>query len=250
MKSNNYIKLLVIVLVFQSLESSGQAISQANVERGIELFYMAQFDEAAQILQSAVISGTLSKSDLFSAHLYIAFCRIRQNADAGTIHLNFLAAIKADPSRELDAVKTPPDLCEQFTDVRRSVLGDVMVISDPPGASVILMEPKAGTFVNNYTPVLFPNLFDGDYQLIIAKDGFLSQTQAISVMPGKVDTVLITLDKKKSVFDKINKRWLAIGGGGVLLTTAIVALLPGDNQGSKPKKYPDLPLPPGRPGKP
>jgi hypothetical protein len=112
------------------------------------------------------------------------------------------------------------------------------------------MEPKRGKVTNESTPFVFKDLLAGEYQLVIAKDGYLTMTQTDTLMPGKPDTLIFELTKKKSMINKVNKRWLAWGGAGLVLTTAIIVSIPWGGNEEKPKINPDLPVPPSRPGKP
>jgi len=242
-------KNVSVILVLLSCCGMGLPQSQA-VQQGIGLFYSARFEEAAQVLQAAVLDGTLSKSELFTAHLYIAFSRIRLNAEAETVRLNFSAAVKADPAQQPDPGKTPPDLYEQFAAVRNSLVGGLLVLSDPPEASVLLMEPVAGVMVNGYTPITFSSLLQGEYELVVSKDGYLTHTETVNILAGQSDTLIVSLAQKKPLLSAAKKRWIVLGGGGLLLTTAILASIPWAGEGEEPKPTPDLPVPPNRPGRP
>jgi hypothetical protein len=249
---NGIIKAFIVIFVlgFSLNGAHLQPVMQSNVQQGVELFFSARFEEAVQILQTAVINGNLTPAQLFTAYLYIAFSRIRQNAENETIRLNLEAAIKADPSQKLDAIKTPPDLYEQFENLRKNILARLAVFSNPPAASVLLMAPKQGKVINGSTPGVFTDLLAGEYQLVVARDGYNTASQTVTLMPGKQDTVVFELIQKKSIINRVNKRWLAWGGGGLVLTTAILASIPWSKEEEKPKTQPDLPLPPNRAGKP
>ncbi len=222
---------------------SAQNVTDKVVQQGINEFYAAHFEKAIQTLQDAVVNNELGPADQFNAHLYIAFSHIRQNADPDHVKLNMIEAIKAAPDVELDEKKIPPDLIAHYNQMRSNLLGNVLIVSDPPNVSALLID-KEDKLVNEYTPALFEHLFLGEYDLVLAKDGYTTLTAGVNVQPGKTDTLLYTMVKKEVPF---YKNWYYIGGAGAAATGLLLIWQPwnGGDDGKNPVS--NLPAPPARP---
>ncbi len=235
--------LAVAIIVFSSPKSAHQQTTMnATLLQGIEEFYSARFEAAIESLQDVADSRLSSQDDLFAAHIYLAFCYIRQNADEALIRRHFVAAIQANSSVELDPNRIPPDLFEQFEAIRKTLVGGLIVQTDPPDATAILVEPEMGRQINKDAPASFPHLLQGTYGLIISKTGYKLQTSSINVRPGATDTVVVTLARRNAAF---YTRWWAWGGG---LAFATAMLIYGAGEEPKQEKIPtDLPDPPTRP---
>lgn len=223
--------------------SQAQTISNKALVQGIEEFYSAQFEESIRTLREVAASLLSSKDELFAAHLYLAFCYIRQNGDSMTVRQNFVKAILANPNISLDPNRIPPDLYNQFKEIHKSMVGGLVVQTDPAEATVMLVEPEEGRQINKDAPAHFPSLLEGTYSLIISKEGYKLQTTSAKVTPGATDTVSINLAKKSSAF---YTRWWA-WGGGLALATALAIYESGNQQSQKEKPAGDLPDPPQRP---
>ncbi|MBN2000885.1 hypothetical protein JW935_25295 [candidate division KSB1 bacterium] len=237
------ITLLILVFYFTG-QLFAQTVTDNMVQQGINEFYAARFEDAIQTLQNAVINNQLSPLDLFNAHLYIAFSLIRQNSDTDHIKLNIIEAIKAKPDVELDIKKIPPDLIQQYSELRSNLLGNLLILTDPTNVSVLLINRDDNKLYNEYSPARFDNLFMGEYDLILAKDEFSTLTAGVSVQPGKTDTLVYTLTKKEIPF---YKNWYYIGGAGAALTSILLIWQPWDGGGDGKKPVANLPGPPARP---
>jgi|GEM_PF-1000351 len=243
-KAHLRIWLLIVVMAVLCIPKSShqQTTMNKTLLQGIEEFYSARFEDAIKSLQEVSTSLLSSQDDLFAAHVYLAFCYIRQGADEATIRQHFLAAVQANSSIELDPNRIPPDLFEQFEAVRNTLVGGLIVQSTPPEATAILVEPETGRQINKDVPASFPHLLQGTYSLIISKPGYKLQTTNVKVRSGATDTVLVTLARKKPAF---YTRWWA-WGGGLAFATAMLIYGAGEEQG-KEKVQSDLPGPPARP---
>jgi hypothetical protein len=220
-----------------------QEVTDPNVLKGIDLFYSARFEESVEILQQAVIDNVnLTGDDRFAAFLYLGFCRIRQNADDELITMHLTEAIRIDPDIQLDAEKIPPDLFERFLSIRPKVLGGLIIVTDPPAASILLVEPGSNRIRNEYAPTAFHNLFEGSYELFVAKEDYETEISTVQIKAGVTDTLVFRLAKNKK---PIYKRWWAWGGG--LVTGYLIYELLDRDEGEKPRPSSDLPAPPQRP---
>ena len=233
--------VMILVLVWAS---PGQKISSPDVIRGVDQFYSARFDEAIRTLDSAISSGSLPKDDLFAAHLYMAFSYLRQNAEPSVVDLHFVEAIRSNPNLAVDSTRIPPDLYERYMQTRKRILGNLLVVTVPGAASAILFGQQGEKVMNQYTPALFSNLLAGEYELLIAKEGYKPRTASPVVRAGVTDTLMITLVEKKKSFLKSYWPW----GGSLLIATSIaISRLTGKEA---KKEDSTLPAPPGRPEKP
>ena len=237
------IKIVCYAVLFAA-SVYAQNISHDLVKKGIDAFYMADFEEAQRILQNAIINEFLSDDELFYAYLYVGFCHIRQESDAETVHLYFQRAAMTKPNMALDPMKIPPDLYDAFTAVGRAVLGNIVVLTEPLDASVILIEPSANQIGRKTTPAIFHNLLEGSYQVLVSKDGYDAWSKRIKLHAGATDTLNVVLVEKgeKSFFAKF---WPY--GAGALAATAIILVATNRGDDEPPASKPDLPYPPPRP---
>lgn len=245
MKLRFYKILAVPLLLILCGMLRGQSITQPGVVQGVNLFYEARFSEALQVLEQLIEEGNLTEENLFAAHLYTAFCRIRHEADEDAIFADFVSAIEVNPKIDVDYRRLPPDLYEQYLNVRVKVLGHLIVDSQPSSASLLLFEQNSSKIIRQYTPVEMRDLMVGNYELVIAKDGFVPQTAQISVRPNKTDTLLFVLEEKQVSLVKKYWPW----AGGFVVTTALVLSQMFDKEVEKPEIF-TLPEPPARPTNP
>jgi len=238
--------IIVFAILGCSAKSlTAQVISNKTVQRGVEAFYMADFEAAKSLLQEAVIDAPLAGQDLFYAHLYIAFSNIRLERDLDAVRLHFLRAIKIKPDLELDPMKIPPDLYDRFAAVRRATISSIVIITQPPTASAVVIDPETEVVSNKPTPAIFRNVLEGTYQVLVSKEGFHTWARDVTVAAGVSDTLSITLLKKKKTF--FAKAW-PYGAGAVAAGAIIYAATQPRGRGTEtPPMKPDLPGPPERP---
>ncbi len=234
--------IVAIAVLFCPRSAQPQTTINQTLLQGIEEFYSARFEDAIKSLQEVTTSLLSTQDDLFAAHVYLAFCYIRQGADEAVVRQHFIAAIQANSTIDLDPNRIPPDLFERFVAIRETMVGGLIVRTNPPEATAILVEPETGRQINKDTPASFPHLLQGTYGLIVSKAGYKLQTNSIKVRPGATDTVLVNLAKKSSAF---YTRWWA-WGGGLAFATALLIYGAGEEP-SKEKVQSDLPGPPARP---
>ncbi len=237
---------VVLFCMLFAAAASAQDIRNMDVIEGIKAFYMADFEGARRILQNALINDRLEDDDLFAAHVYIAFSYMREEIQPETARLHIVRAITSAPQVELDQEKIPPDLYEQYMQVRESLVGTIFVETDPDSAAVLLLEPTKGLVMNRTSPVVFGNLLQGNYQIVLSKDKYASKTVDVQLSPGAQDTVSAVLLEKRTSFFK--KYWY-VGAGAVATTALIYAVTRGGDDGSSnpPTPIDDLPGPPDRP---
>ena len=195
-----------VFLLFCLAPIFAQNISDEAVKKGIESFYMADFEEAMNTLQNAIINDVLSDEEQFYAHIFVGFCHIRQGSDPATVNVYFKRAITISPHTELDPMKIPPDLYDAFTGVKNALLGAVVVMSDPLDATVLVIEPSSNAIERKITPAAFHNLLEGSYQVLVSKNGYETFAGSVQVLPGASDTLNVILLQKKNFFRGISRR--------------------------------------------
>jgi hypothetical protein len=233
-----------ILLCFAIIPLRSQNISHEFVAKGIEAFYAADFEESMRILQNAIINEPLGDEELFFAHLYVGFCHIRLGSDAATVRLYFQRAITLLPDRELDPMRIPPDLYDAFIAVKNSLLGAIIVHSDPLDATAILINPKGNKVDRKSTPALFRNLLENSYQVVVSKSGYDTFSTDARVSAGVSDTLNVTLLKRQKSF--VAKYW-PYGAGAIAAGAAIIAIISGGGDEPSMKPPTTLPDPPARP---
>lgn len=241
------LKIFILLVCLLAMPLLPQNISQEVVKSGIEAFYMADFEEAMRLLQSAIINDILSDEEAFYAHLYVGFCHIRHNSDMGSAQLYFQRAIHIDPTEELDPTKIPPDLYNAFVSVKNAMLGTVIIISDPSDASVVLINPSTNDVKRGHTPQTFSNLPTNVYQILVSKNGYEIYSSSVDVQAGSADSVNVTLLETENSF--FLKYW-PYGAGAIVASAAILAITSGGGHGDKPPASvtrETLPGPPQRP---
>ena len=236
--------ILAVLFLLQPGVLPAQAISSKVVQSGIEAFYMADFEAAKSLLQDAVIDAPLAEQDLFYAHLYIAFCNIRLQRDLEAVRLHFMRAIKIRPHIELDPMKIPPDLYDQFITVRNEIITSIVVNTEPENASVVVIEPETEAISSKTSPAIFRNLLEGSYQVLISMEGYHTWARTIDVSPGISDTLSIMLLPKQTTF--FSKAW-PYGAGAVAAGAIIYAVAKSNKPSNGTPFKPDLPGPPSRP---
>jgi len=224
--------------------SYSQNISHEFVAKGIEAFYMADFEESIRILQNVVLNEPLGDEEQFYSYLFIGFSHIRLGSDNATVRLYFQQAVNVMPDKELDPLKIPPDLYDAFMSVKKSMLGTIVINSEPPGADVMLLEPMSSKINREVTPAIFPNLLEKSYQVLVTQNGYDTFSAQVDVRAGVSDTLnVILFEKEKSFFAK----YWPYGAGALAATAAILVLTAGSGGENPPKPATTLPNPPARP---
>ncbi|MBN1480433.1 PEGA domain-containing protein [candidate division KSB1 bacterium] len=221
---NRHLKKMWLVLCCWMSLAFCQNISHETVNRGIEAFFMANFDQAIQILQSAIIDHMLSEEERFYAHLYTGFSHIRQGDDFEIARSHFQQAITLDPRKDLDRTIIPPDLCDAYDAVRNSTLGCLFITSEPHNATVMLIEPKKNQIERQRTPAIYAHLPEKSYQILVTHEGYEIFSSRIEVLAGVSDTMHVTLTpKRKSLLG----RYWPYGAGVLALSAVFVAVTGG-----------------------
>jgi hypothetical protein len=223
---------------------NAQEIRSIQVMDGVKAFYMADFQGARNILQDALLYSRLGDEDLFAAHVYIAFSYLREEIEAETARLYIIKAIQIAPDVQLDVGKIPPDLYQQFIQIRQSVIGSLSIHTTPEDASAVLIEPTKNRAQNLQTPGVFENLLEGRYNLLVSRPGSQSYSAVVTLAAGEAKSIEVVLLEKRRSF--LQKYWPY--GAGALAATAIVVAVGGKGE-TRPGAG-DLPTPPVRPTRP
>jgi hypothetical protein len=237
MKKPCFILLLLLVA-----RLFGQTPSNELVQKGLNAFYQAEFEQAQRIMKTALIDKTLSLSDRFDAHLYSAFSLIRQVGHPDSIRSHFVKAVSIDPSRELNTNLIPPDLYEQYVFVRQATMGGMLIDCKPAQVIAICYDSRTGKSVSMSTPASFINLVAGEYQVVLSAPGYRDLQTRIQVHAGRTDSVSFQLSRLSRPW---YKTWWVWGGGG---TCALLAWFVFHGKESEEARTDsDLPIPPQRP---
>lgn len=236
----NWAGVITLVTVLLPGRLISQDLPADQLKKGIDLFYVAKFDEAILTLRQALKSG-LNKDEMFDAYVHIGFSLVRSNEQKMLIDHAFAEAIKIDPVRTLNSLKIPPDLIQRFEEIKKQLVGNLYVVSNPPGASVMLLQPENDIeFIKN-SPAMFSNLLVADYNLIVSRPKYQTFVQPWRVQAGTTDTVRVLLEQKSP---PLYKRWWAWGGGLALAGAAITYIaLAGAGDADTPPATKELPPP-------
>lgn len=239
--------LLFLCLISGVLTSAlnAQEIRSIKVIDGVKAFYMADFQGARNVLQDALLYSRLGDEDLFAAHIYIAFSYLREEIEPETARLYIIKAIQTAPDVQLDAGKIPPDLYQQYMQIRQSIIGSLSIRTTPEDASAVLIEPTKNRALNLQTPGVFENLLEGRYNLLVSRPDLQSYSAVVTIAAGEAKAIEVVLLEKRQSF--LQKYWPY--GAGALAATAIIVAVTGGN-GDTPPVAGDLPTPPVRPNRP
>ncbi len=237
-------KFVFYIMMAWSAAMWARAIDDGRVKDGIDAFYQAEFETSARLFCAALASDSLSLSDRFDAHLYLAFALIRENGHPDSSRSHFEQAVALDPNRALDANLIPPDLYEQYLMVRQTSMGGVIIYTQPVQAVAILYDRNTGRSISMRTPAHFVNLVKGEYDLLVHQDGFNELQETVTLQAGRTDSLYFELPPLARAW---YKRWYTWGGGGALLLAAWFVLNRDDGNGKPLLPEGDLPAPPKRP---
>ncbi len=225
----------------------GQEQVLDNLILGKKLFWEAKFEESISHLKKVVESNTKNKEYLFEAYLYMGFSLARQNAHQAKIDSTFEQAIKIDPKRNLDELVIPPDLAEEFHNVRDKLVGCAYVNSEPIGAELMGVRGNNILFIET-TPAHICEL-SATFQLHFSKQGYDGYVIPVKLKPGMVDTLFVKLNPLITQKSRGTKLWPWIGGGIVVSTAAVLfkTVIGGGGGNGGGVELEDLPGPPDRP---
>jgi hypothetical protein len=219
-------------------------IDDARVKAGVDAFYQAEFEKSGLLLRAALASDSLSLSDRFDAHLYLAFTAIRENGHPDSSRAHLEQAVALDPNQDLDSNLIPPDLYEQYLIVRRSSMGGLVIRTQPPAAVAILYDRRSGRSISMKTPAHFVNLAKGEYDLLLHNEKYADVQKLLTIQSGRTDSLTVDLQLLGKAW---YKRWYTWSGGGaaVLLTWFVLSRESGSDKPAPSET--DLPMPPKRP---
>jgi len=212
-----------LCLIAFSWPVGAQEERPSAVQRGIDLFYQANFAEASAVLQEAIASGRLGKEARFDAYLYLGFAILRGGGPAEAAEIAFEACVRSDPARTLDSSKIPPDLVDRFEKVRKGMVGRLFVVSNPREAGVFGMELESGRQIVGRTPVLFDNLLAGTYQLRVTKEGYGQEVVVAELEPMTTDTLFV--DLREVAPKAATRRWIVASALVASLLAVVVVLV-------------------------
>jgi hypothetical protein len=234
---------ILCVLVLINLLSAQQSRYSPKVEKGLELFYQAEFDRAVDVLGEVLDNPLATQADLFMARVYTAFTLIRSGVESAVVDQMLQTAIRANPGQSLDPMRTPPDLFKRFNSIRRSMMGDIVIKTEPADANVVLIDPEVGSKVSLTHPAVFSDLVNDQYQIAVTRKGYAEKVLQVEVTGGKPDTLFVSLQKQTVNW----MRYAPWAGGAVLLGTLLATQLGGGDDDSDTPPSAVLPSPPNRP---
>ncbi|MDZ7722363.1 MAG: hypothetical protein U5R06_05940 [candidate division KSB1 bacterium] len=232
--------IFTIMMIAAAGMISGQE-ADIEIDRGIQAFYQAEFEQSIQILQNVLNRDTLEKSDLFRIHLYIAFSKYRLGYLVENITMHLRLAAQARPDTVLDSAKFPPDLTDRYDSVRGETVGSLLVTSHPDSASIVLLDLETHEIEEHVTPYRLYGIERKRYSIVVSKQGWKAFTGAATLQPSKSEILNVTLKASKPAV--LKKYWPY--GAGILVAGVLVLAQFVDTDSDNEKK--SLPLPPDRP---
>ena len=206
-----------------------------------------EFDRAIAVLHEIIEEHAGSPEVLRRAFNESVFTILSKRSiasdDAARRALDEEARVRAE-----DALRRFPDLVADrhyfpveinviYDDLRRSMFGEVHIVTNPSGSRVLVGDAFDGT-----SPVSIPYFPVGSYRLLISRDGYEDRTDSLSVIPGGVVQREVSLSKRRG-----RKWWIA----WIVPTLAASALITysvtsGDDGGDDSTELPGPPPPPAR----
>ncbi len=150
------------------------------------------FDEIIARLENLRLQGTLPPRGheiLVQAYEYRgrAYYNIGLQEKAAD---SFRSLIQLQPQHEVSKQQMSPKIVEYFNSVKRSLVGYLAVSSSPPGARVTL----DGQFLSltDFFPL---EVLAGEYTVEVAREGYASHTEVVSVAPKATQTLNVVLTR-------------------------------------------------------
>ncbi len=243
MMNKTFTLFSILFLVCLNLGSAQETQYSPKVENGLELFYQAEFDRAIDVLGQVLDNPLATQADLFMSRVYTAFALIRSGVESAVVDQMLQTAIRAYPAQSLDPMRTPPDLFKRFSSIRRTMMGDIVVKTEPADANVVLVDPEVGSKVSLTHPAVFSDLVNDQYQIAVTRKGYTEKILQVEVTGGKADTLVVSLEKQSVNW----MRYAPWAGGAVLLGTLLATQLGGGGDDSDTPPSTVLPSPPNRP---
>lgn len=197
-----------------------------------------QFKEAISIYQKIIDDLKEKKElaetrqDLFKTMISLAFTYFTiQETDKARSQLHKL--IELHPNQDLDVEIYPPAFARLFQDVQKSLLGQLVITTEPEACDVKIDSQAAGK-----TPLTLKNILRGDHTITAEKKGFLPRTEPFSVKAGETNSLSMILTKAEeiAVIEKegVKKQRRKISplvfiGGAALVGVGLLLLLKKDS---------------------
>lgn len=124
-------------------------------------------------------------------HLGLAFFFDGQKEQSGQV---FLKLIELNPNYELDQATVSSKIIDFYNQIKNQNLGTVSITTEPKGATVKLDGQTVGT-----SDLQSLYSLKGDHAIEISKPGFVTQNQAISIVPQRNIKVNVKLERSSSV---------------------------------------------------
>lgn len=140
--------VLILAILAQLLGPAAAQEENADpIQHGCDLYSQARFDEAVDVLEGALLQGSLSAEERFQARLCLARSYVKQG-DESAAKESFQSILRIDPTWEPDPFEIPPDEIAVFQQARKEI-ADELVPPEPtaPAAPSPVEEPGTVTRV-------------------------------------------------------------------------------------------------------
>ena len=103
---------------------------------------------------------------------------------------DFRQLIQLRPDYALSRERVSPKIVELFDSLKRTLVGQLAVSSDPPGAQVTLVSAsgvRSDLPLTDFFPV---EVLAGEYEVQVARSGYRTETQSVSIAAEETKTLL------------------------------------------------------------
>lgn len=220
--------LLTCLPIFFMPEMAWLALQQQEgdvlLEQGKQDYIEGRFEDAVEKLNLALKLLT-DRDKLIDAYLHLGFCHFALG-ERDKAKQDLAELLRINPAQRLDPLYYPPDFVNLLEEVKKGILAQLKVETDPPIAQVFLDEELVGV-----TPLELTEVAAGEHKLRVVKQGYKTSEERLSLNVGEEKTVYITLEKeekkpavavtppekKPEVKKKSNTlMWILIGGAAAV----------------------------------
>jgi len=184
-----FIKRVIIIIIFFtffanisfSQDRIGDLLNEAE-----KYFFSKRYNTAINLLNHFFKKEYIPYDEAERAYLFMALCYKKKNKRY-LAETELEEALEINPNITLDSEKFDKDLIDFVERIKEEIIGEVYIVSNPPGASVYIN----GRFKGE-APLLIKHIYSG-IKAIVFKEGYEVENRFITIFPRETTKLNINL---------------------------------------------------------